>query len=165
MRARFIVLVVFILGVAAFAALNWSDFVQPTPRSLGVAIVQAPLGLIMLGLLGLALIAFLISSVSQETHNLIESRQHMRELTAQRDLADKAEASRFTDLRLHLDNQLRETRQREAIAAAEFEKAMVNGQRELRTQLEQLNRNMASRLDELESRLDPRLERDRSAAM
>ena len=89
----------------------------------------------------------------------------MRELTAQRDLADKAEASRFTDLRLHLDNQLRETRQREAIAAAEFEKAMVNGQRELRTQLEQLNRNMASRLDELESRLDPRLERDRSAAM
>ncbi len=165
MRARFIVLVVFILGVAAFAALNWSDFVQPTPLSLGVAIVQAPLGLIMLGLLGLALIAFLISSVSQETHNLIESRQHMRELTAQRDLADKAEASRFTDLRLHLDNQLRETRQREAIAAAEFEKAMVNGQRELRTQLEQLNRNMASRLDELESRLDPRLERDRSAAM
>ena len=77
-----------------------------------------------------------------------------RRCEAQRDLADKAEASRFTDLRQHLDTHLRENRQREAIAATEFEKAMVQSQRELRTQLEQMNRTLAARLGEIDSRLE-----------
>ena len=37
---------------------------------------------------------------------LMETRRHARELAAQRELADKAEASRFTDLRQHLDQEV-----------------------------------------------------------
>ena len=37
---------------------------------------------------------------------LMETRRHAKELTAQRELADKAEASRFTDLRAHLDKEV-----------------------------------------------------------
>ena len=80
-------------------------------------------------------------------------------LQAQRDLAEKAEASRFTDLRQQLDTHLRENRQRESIVASEFEKAMVQNQRELRSQLDAINRTLDGRLNELESRLDARLER------
>ncbi|MCY7317291.1 MAG: hypothetical protein LH617_00935, partial [Ramlibacter sp.] len=77
-------------------------------------------------------------------------------LQAQRDLADKAEASRFTDLRQHLDSTLKDLHQREAIAATELEKAVADGQRELRTQLDLMNRTLATRLAEIDSRLDTR---------
>jgi uncharacterized integral membrane protein len=156
MRTRLTVIVVAILLVAAFAALNWSEFVRPTELLFGPVAMDAPLGLIMLSLLGLALVAFLVSDSITSTRSLMETRRYHTTLEKQRDLADKAEASRFTELRTHLDTQLRELRQRDAITATEFEKAMVGSQRELRTQLEQMNRTMAARLSELEHRLDAR---------
>lgn len=159
MRARLIFLVVAILVVAGFAAQNWPEFLQTMPLTFGLMVMQAPLGLILLGLLAFTLLAFLVSSASQQATSLIETRNHTKALNAQRDLADKAEASRFTELRHHLDTQLRENRQRETIAAAEFEKAMVQSQRELRAQLEQLNRSIAGRLGEIEGRMEARLDR------
>lgn len=164
MRVRLIVLVVAILLVAGFAALNWSEFLRVTPLSFGLLVTEAPLGLILLGILGITLLTFLLSSAAYRTHNLVESHQHNKALQAQRDLAEKAEASRFTDLRQHLDTQLRENRQREAIAAAEFEKSMVQSQRELRTQLDQMNHLLATRLGEIENRIEARLDRVRPAA-
>ena len=159
MRARVIIFLLAILVVAGFAALNWSEIVRPAPLSFGAFIADAPLGLILLTLLGLVSVAFLLSAASLRTQNLVESRHHSKALEAQRELADKAEASRFTELRQHMDTQLRDLRQRDAIAATEFEKAMVNAQRELRTQLEQMNRMMMARLGELETRFDSRFER------
>lgn len=156
MRARVTLLVVAILLVAGFAALNWPEFLRTTPLSFGAFIMDAPLGLIMLALLMVSLLGFLALGAMHRTQTLIESRQHLKELQHHRDLADRAEASRFTELRQHLDTQLRELRQRDAIAATEFEKAMVQGQRELRTQLDQMNRTLAARLAEMEQRFDGR---------
>jgi hypothetical protein len=156
MRARLIVLLAAVLLVAGFAALNWSEIVRPAPLSFGIFVMDAPLGLILLSILGVTLLAFLISTAHMQTVNLLDNRQHYKELQAQRELADKAEASRFTDLRQHLDAQMREIHQRETITASELAKAMAQGQRELRTQLELMNRSLATRLAELESRLDPR---------
>ncbi|AEG93086.1 hypothetical protein [Ramlibacter tataouinensis] len=157
MRARTLVLIVAIAAVVLFALLNWQEFSRPTTLNLGWRTATAPLGLLLLGLLGLTLIAFLVSSASAHTRMLMESRQNAKALQAQRDLADKAEASRFTDLRQQLDNHLRETRQRETTAAAEFEKTMSNHQRELRNQLEQMQRSLSMRLGEMEARIDARL--------
>jgi uncharacterized integral membrane protein len=159
MRARLFFLVVAILLVAGFAAQNWSEFMREAPLSFGVFVEQAPLGLIMLAALGVTLLVFLLSSAMQESRHLMESSRHARALQAQRDLAEKAEASRFTDLRQQLDTHLRENRQRESISATEFEKAMVQSQRELRNQLDLINRTLDGRLSELEGRLEARLER------
>ena len=112
MRARTILLLLVILLVAGFAALNWSEFVRPVPLSFGAFIADAPLGLIMLCLLGVAAMAFLAVGAALRTQSLVESRQHHKTLERQRDLADKAEASRFTDLRQHLDLRLREIENR-----------------------------------------------------
>ena len=158
MRARLVVLVLAILAVAGFAALNWSEFLRTTPLSFGLVVMEAPLGLILLCMLGITLLAFIASSAHMQTQGLLESRQYAKALATQRELADKAEASRFTELRQYLDAQVRETRQREAIAATEFERAMVQSQRELRTQLEQMDRNLLARFAELEGRTDARLE-------
>jgi len=160
MRTRTIVLVVAILLVAGFAALNWTEIVRPAPLLIGPATVSnAPLGLILLALLGITLVLFLISSAAQRTQSLIDYRHNQKTLEAQRELADKAEASRFVDLRQHLDNHLREMRERDAIAASEFDKAMVQSRRDLQVQMEQMNRMLTARLNELEHRLEGRFER------
>jgi hypothetical protein len=161
MRARLIVLLTAILLVAGFAALNWSEFLRPTPLSFGVFVMDAPLGLILLAILSITLVAFLVSTIHMQTVNLLDTRQHSKELHAQRELADKAEASRFTDLRTHLDAQMKEIHQREVIVATELEKAVAAGQRELRAQLELMNRTLASRLADIENRVDVRVDRAR----
>jgi hypothetical protein len=159
MRSRFVLLVVAILLIAGFAALNWSEVIRPAPLLIGPVLMDAPLGAILLGLLALAIVIFALSAATMRTQTLLESRHHYKELEAQRSLADKAEASRFTDLRQHLDTQLRELRERDGIAATEMEKARLEHQREIRNQLEQINRTLSARLNELEHRLESRFER------
>ena len=159
MRTRTIVLVVAILLVAGFAALNWAEIVRPSPLLFGPVVADAPLGLILLALLALTLILFLASSIAMRTQSLIDYRQHQKTLEAQRELADKAEASRFVDLRQHLDSHLKEMRERDAIAASEFDKAMLQSRREVQTQMEQVHRTLTARLNEFEHRLESRLER------
>lgn len=152
MRARLVLLVLAILLIAGFAAQNWAEFNRPSPLNLGIATVEAPLGLILLILLGAALLVFIAAAASLRTRALIESRQQSRALHAQRELADKAEASRFTDLRQMLDAHLRENRG----PNPDLEKTLAQHQRDLRNQLEQMYHLLTSRLSELERRLDAR---------
>ena len=159
MRTRTIVLVVAILLVAGFAALNWTEIVRPTPLSFGLLVSNAPLGLILLGLLGITLVLFLASTAAMRTQSLLDYRTHQKTLEAQRELADKAEASRFIELRQYMDTHLKEMRERDAIAATEFDKAMLQSRREVQNQMEQMSRMIAARLNELEQRLDGRLAR------
>lgn len=159
MRTRTTLLVVAILLVAGFAALNWAEILRPSPLLFGPVVAEAPLGLILLSLLALTLVLFLVSSAAIRTQSLMDFRQHQKSLEAQRELADKAEASRFIELRQHLDQHLKDMRERDAIAASEFDKAMVQSRRDLQGQMEAQNRALAARLNELEHRLETRFER------
>ncbi|MES2940865.1 MAG: hypothetical protein V4864_24515 [Pseudomonadota bacterium] len=163
MRARVVLLIVAILLVAGFASLNWNEFNRTTPLSFGVLVMDAPLGMVMLVLLSIALLAFLVSSAVDRTANLVESRRYAKSLDAQRALAESAETSRFTDLRLHMDNQLRELKQHDTIAATEFEQRALNTNRELRAHMDTFHRSLMSRLNELENRIDSRLGGTRAA--
>jgi len=108
MPLRTVALLVVLALVVIFAALNWSAFVAPTTLSFGVAHVQAPLGLIMLALLGVLTALFLLYVVYLQTTVIFEWRRREKELQASRELADQAEASRFTELRAHFDTRLTE---------------------------------------------------------
>lgn len=151
MRGRMILLVLAVLAVAGFAAQNWAEITRSSPLNFGILVTEAPMGLILLSLLGLTLLLFLVSAATMRTTSLIEARQHAKALQAQRDLADKAEASRFTDLRQQLDTHLRESRQRETLATTEMNKALAQHQREMRAQLDQMNHMLAGRLAELDT--------------
>lgn len=157
MRARLIFIIVAIVLVAGFAAQNWTEFQRTAPLNFGVVVSNAPLGTILLGILLASLLLFLLSSAAQESRHLMEHRRYSRSLEAQRDLAEKAEVSRFTELRQHFDTNLRDSRQRDALAGTEFEKSMVQSQRELRTEIDQMNRMLVTQLSELERRMDSRL--------
>lgn len=159
MRARVVFIVLALLVVGGVAALNWPEFTRTEPMNFGLFTSEGSVGLFMLAAFGVTILVMLLGSAMQESRFMLESNRQAKALQAQRDLADKAEASRFTDLRQHIDMHLRENRQREAIAATEFEKAMVQSQRELRTQLEQMSRSIDSRLADLQGRFDSRAER------
>jgi hypothetical protein len=156
MRARLVFIILAALVVGAIAALNWPEVTRTSHLNFGVVMADAPLGAIMFGAFLLTLVAFLVSSAIMESRNLLHWNRHSRELQAQRDLAERAEASRFTDLRQHIDTTLRESRQRDAMAGTEFEKSMLQSHRELRMNLENMNRSLMARLSELEARLGDR---------
>jgi uncharacterized integral membrane protein len=99
-RAAAFFLVLVLAGL--FALGNWAAFNTPTALSLGVATVQAPLGLVMLGLVAFLCVLFVVWVVQVQAGALMDARRQTKELQAQRDLADKAEASRFTELRAEL---------------------------------------------------------------
>jgi len=100
-------LLIILAAMAAFSALNWSTFVSPTNLSLGFTSVHMPLGLVMLGILVLIVMLCLMFVVYIQAKALLESHQHAKALKAQRELADQAELSRFTELRNYLESQLR----------------------------------------------------------
>ena len=85
--------------IALLAAFNWNALITPSDVSLGVTDVQAPLGILLLALTGLLAVFFVAYVLWMQGSVLLEARRHAKEMQAQRDLADKAEASRFTELR------------------------------------------------------------------
>jgi hypothetical protein len=160
MRARLVYIVLAAIIVCGIAALNWPEVTRTTHLNFGVAAADAPLGAILFGAFLLTLVVFLLSSAVTESRQMLLWNRHNRELQAQRDLAERAEASRFTDLRQHMDNTLRDSRQRDTIASREFEKSMLQSHRELRTHLENMSRALMARLGELEARFAGRLPAD-----
>lgn len=157
MRSRTLLLVLATALVVAFALLNWSEFIRAVPLSLGWTTVTAPLGLILLGLLAITSIGFLASSGISHARHVQHEREQTKALQAQRDLADRAESSRFVDLRQTLDTHLKETQARENRLAGELDQTLIRSQRELRTLLEQMHRSLTMHLGEMEARLDSRL--------
>lgn len=105
MHFRSIILTLIVLAIALLAALNWPALSTPSPVQLGLTTLQAPLGLIMLALTVLLGVFFIAYVLSLQSSVLLEARRHSKELQVQRELADKAEASRFTELRAVLEAQ------------------------------------------------------------
>ena len=104
--SRALALFAVLLLIGLFALLNWPAFAALTPLSLGFMTVQAPLGFIMLGAVGLLALLFTVWVIALQASALGETRRQTRELQTQRELADKAEASRFTELRTFLVERL-----------------------------------------------------------
>ena len=154
MRGRIAFIVLAAIVVAVIAAQNWPAMTRSEPMSFGIFSTSAPLGLTLLVLLGIVLAVFLVSSAVQESRYLMEHRRNARALQAQHELAEKAEVSRFTELRSHLDNHLRESRQRETMVTTEFEKRVMQSHNELRAQLDRLQQMLASRLGDVEHRVE-----------
>lgn len=102
-RTALLFLIVALLGYLSF--FNFETLAQNVPMSLGFTTLQAPLGLVILTLTGLMAFVFVAYVIAMQGTWLLEARTHAKEIQAQRELADKAEASRFTELRSVLEAQ------------------------------------------------------------
>lgn len=133
MKPRPLLLLLVTIMVSAFAILNFSAFVQPSSLSLGFMRVEAPLGLLLLAF-SATLAAVLLSYADYlRKRALRDAGIQAQELRQQRQLAEKAESSRFHELHQFLTEEFKQRSEDEA-----------NFRDELK-----------ARLDTLESRLPP----------
>lgn len=99
MKIRTLFLLLILSVITIFIWLNWNEFLTQTTLNLWIEKVQAPLGLVMLGLLVLLALIFFIYALYLRATVFIKERQITKDLKDARELAEKAEQSRFTELR------------------------------------------------------------------
>lgn len=156
-------LLLLLLGalVAAVAVWNWDVFSASTDLWLGFGTVSIPLGVTLLALLVLVTVLFLVHAVYTQGSALLEARRHTKEMQANRDLADKAEASRFTALREYIADEFSRQAARHASAQKEIIDRIVIMERTSQTYSEQATNSLAATLGELEDRLERHLPDER----
>lgn len=92
-----------LLLLVMFAIANWTLLAAPASLNFLLFDVQGPLGIVLLGATLVLIALCAVYVLWLRTATLVELRQQRKELETQRTLADNAEASRFTELRAHVD--------------------------------------------------------------
>ncbi len=139
---RSVLIVVLLLALGAFAAANWAAFNAPTVLTLGVVDFTAPLGLLLLLTFAVIGVVALASFALWQGSTLAMFRRNARELETQRQLAEEAEASRFTALTTTVEQE--RTRVEARVEASEAA---------LRAEINDGINSLAAMLAELDNRL------------
>jgi uncharacterized integral membrane protein len=162
MYLRTLLILAMIAALSVFAAINWHAFTTPATLSLAFTTVEAPLGLILLGFVALLTFLFLVYLVYLQSSALFEWRRHARELQAQRELAENAEASRFNQLQSLLEAEAEKlAKQVEEVRSVTVGR-LEQMDRELRSQIEQSVNTLGAYIDELEDRFEKLKRRESS---
>jgi len=141
--------------IAAFTALNWNVLVTPTDLSSGVSMVKMPLGMVMLGLVVVISLLFLLYVVYLQTSVLLETRRHSREMLVNKELAEKAKASCFTELRNGLAAEMLKPANQHAESKTSALACVDQLGTSLRFSIEQSTNTFAAYMGEWEDRLEP----------
>lgn len=153
MQGRTLVIVLILVLLGAFAWLNWATFTAPTSLHLFVTRMEAPLGLLMLGVVAFLTLLYFLFAVGIEATALLAARRHAREIEIQRKLAADAEASRYTELRRFLDTELAALRAAPTEAGREVIARLERLEEALKADLERAGNTLAAYIGELEDRL------------
>jgi uncharacterized integral membrane protein len=154
MNLRSILIALVLIALGVFTLLNWTAFNTPTTLSLGFSQVEAPLGLIMLGVSVLLSALFLLYIVFQQAGLLMESRRLSKELSTQRELADKAEASRFTEMRAFLEGELRKIEAQSAATTRELGARVEALGKQLELKLDESTRSLSADIGQVDEKLE-----------
>lgn len=154
MNLRTGLLVLLFVAFAGFVFLNWDVISAPTTLSFGFWSAQAPLGLLLLGFTGLVVAVFLFAMMVQQATVLVETRRTTKELSAQRTLADQAEASRFTSLGKHLDEELQRLDAQAAAREAAHAQRLDSLEQALRAHVDQATNSLSAFIGEVDDRLE-----------
>jgi uncharacterized integral membrane protein len=154
MNLRTLLIALTFVLLAVFALMNWGAFSAPTALSLGFAQVQAPLGLIMLVITGLVSGLFLVYIVFQQAGVILEARRYAKELQTHRELADKAEASRFTELQTFLADELRKVQSQRAVEAEQMNTRLQQLEQHILDKLDESTRTLSAYVGEVDDKLD-----------
>jgi uncharacterized integral membrane protein len=134
LRTQLLFVLVVLVVLAAFAALNWTVLAAPAPLNVLVARIEAPPGLVMLAVAIALTLLYL-------------------ELLAQRKLADDAEASRFTALRSYLEGELAQLKTRPDEAVRGVMERVAQVEQTLRREIQEAGNTLAAYIGEVEDRL------------
>jgi len=147
MRFRTLFLFLVLALTAVFALVNWPTFTAPTTLSLVFGTVQAPLGVIMLGLVFLLGAMCLSYLVFVQGTALVDSRRHAKELQVHGDLAENPEASRFTELHNFVNAELRKMEEMQADSRSLLLARIEQMEQRTRTMLQETGRVLEERIE------------------
>lgn len=153
MRARTALLLVILVALGIFAALNWSTITTPTSLNIVFARVEAPLGIVLLGVTVATTLLYALFLAWIETSALLEARRYARDLQAQRQLAESAEVSRYTELRAYLQSELSVLRTLPEAGSREVIARVDRAEDQLRGEIERTGNTLAAYFGELDDRL------------
>jgi len=154
MRFRTLLLFLVIAATVVFALLNWPAFTASTTLSLGFGVIEAPLGLLMLGVVVVLSAMFLAYLIYVQGTALMEGRRLHKELQAQRELADRAETSRFTELHNFINGELRTMAQMNADTRTQIMMRIEQLEQRTRLALQETGNSLSSTIGELEDRIE-----------
>lgn len=154
MRFLNFILLIVLVALVIFAAINWQAIVTPIPLSLLITEANAPLGLILLAVTGLLALLFLSFVVYMQSSTLMLRKRLNRELEAQRELADKAEASRFTELRAYLESELQQLTTQNSDIHQKVESRLSEIEASMMGKMEETGTSLSAYIGELEDRLE-----------
>ena len=137
MHLRHLALSLVAILIGLFAALNWAVISQSTTLNLGLMQVQGPLGVVLLGLTALLAVVFVVYVLYMQTAMLLDSRRQAKDMEEQRNLADQAELSRFTELRAYMQGELMSA-----------DKRNEEQQSQLLARLDRLEANLAANIEQ-----------------
>jgi uncharacterized integral membrane protein len=157
MRIRVFPVLLLLVLTGLFALINWTTFTTPTTLNLGFTMVTAPLGMVMLGVVALLGLMYIGSVVYLQGSAMLDARRMTKELLAQRELADKAEASRFTELRDFMSAELiRVTHASDEMRGTLLSRIEQMEQRS-RQMMEETANSLSAYIGEVEDRIEHRL--------
>jgi hypothetical protein len=162
MRVCSILLAIILGAIIGLAALNWNLFTASSTLWLGIASMQAPLGLIMLCLVAALLLLFLMMVAYMQSSILLETRRHVKELQTQRELAERAEASRFTAVQRSFELGMQSLAQRDAETHAALVARLELLGMTVTHSVEQSGNTLAAYIAELEDRMEAKQEPPRT---
>jgi hypothetical protein len=154
MNIKTFVLLLVLAVLSLFAAINWNSFMTPTNLWLLFTSINAPLGLIMLGVTALITALFLIFIAYLQTSMLFETRRFEKEIQTQRKLAEQVETSRINELHNFLEAELLKIEQKTAAAESTLKTRIDQLDHDLRSVVEQAGNTLAAYIGELEDRLE-----------
>ena len=153
-RACTLTLILMIVLLGAFAALNWAAITGLSTLNLGYAEVTAPLGLVLLGFTAAIVGLFVVYIVLLQAGVILEVRRLTKALTAQSALADTAEASRMTALQAALAGELRKLEAQATVFNLELGARLDRSERDVQQKLVEATGTFSAYLGEIDGKLD-----------
>lgn len=147
-----LILLLVLTGYLAF--LNWAAFSLPTDLWIGFASIQMPIGVLLLGILACITVLFLLYVIYLQTSSLLETRRLSRKLETNIALAEKAEQSRFIELKNALVAEMLSQTNLNLEAKSAILSRMDQLKTELRSSIEQSGNTLSAHLGEFEDKFE-----------
>ncbi len=154
MRLINLILLIVLVALVIFSAINWQAITEPVPLSLLFSDTEAPLGLILLTITGLLTLLFLGFVVYMQSSTLVTRRKLNKEVEEQRKLANKAELSRFTELRTFLEIELQQLKTQGADVHKKVEARLSEVETAVKGAVEDSGASLSAYIGELGDRLN-----------
>lgn len=140
--------------LSIFTLANWGVLSTPTILSFVVFSLEAPLGLLLLGILLGFVALFAAYVLILRTTMLMDARRYAHELEAQHRLAEKAEASRLNELRGQLDQQFAKLLETAERSRTDLSARFEGMETALRNSIEESNSSLSAYIGEVDDKLD-----------